>query len=211
MARIVEPYIVPHLHKMDWSQREVLFSGPVSIQEKYDGYSLYVSNDVDGNIHVSTKGRDGILENPGYFREHMVTIKRLMKSTWEGETIRAELITKPTMVKHTYQNVPGCVVWDVWDSDVSRYTTREMAASQAVLGVHSDFPFPFARELAYVDMSDMGPHQRMGLIRDLFEDVDYKSSLGGKMEGIVIKNYERLDSKCVPACAKFVLPLDFSV
>lgn len=201
--RDIQPYKIQHLRDLSSKERVMLFSDPVTIEEKIDGYSLYMLKDADGEIHVSTKGRDGILEHNGYFGDYMEQINSVIEKITPEVVYRMELVTCKRMVELEYNRAAegGMILWSAYDQTVYQYTDKLLQVSSLAssLGIE-----PVYRHGVY-DLSDMGPHQRMGLFRDISE---IPSQLGGKSEGIVIKNYHRHDKQGLPLRAKVRFALD---
>lgn len=158
-----------------------LFAGPVVVQEKIDG-SQFSFGVVDGAIHFRSKGATIYPETTDkLFRQAVDTATALFDAGMlvTGWTYRAEAMMGPKHNALCYERQPngGLILFDVDTAQESRLSTPESLAS--IAGELS---------LECVPVLYQGLVSAPGQLREL---LDRPSCLGGKMEGVVVKNYER--------------------
>lgn len=157
-----------------------LFNGPVIIQEKVDGSQVSASV-INGELHLRSKKTEIDLNTTGMFVPAVETFRRLLDDDKlaPGWIYRGELISKPKHNTLKYNRVPtGYVILFDIDAALQDYLPpRNLKEAASQLGLES-VPCFFEGEITDLDQ-----------LKSL---LDTESILGGvKIEGIVIKNYNR--------------------
>lgn len=173
-----------------------LFSGPVVIQEKIDG-SQFSFSQIDGQLCCRSRGQQINLSDPGMFEAGVATARRAFASgNMVNEVIyRCEYLSKPKHNALTYGRVPysNLVLFDV------EMPGQIFGDSQAIAYWANEFgiePVPVLLE---------------GVIEPGFFNPDnylnQESVLGGcKIEGVVVKNYNKFGPDKKILVGKFVSP-----
>lgn len=157
-----------------------LFSGPVVVQEKVDG-SQFSFGVVDGALLMRSKGATVFAETADkLFRGAADTALRLFGDGLlpEGWTYRGEAMMGPKHNALTYERAPvgNFVLFDVDTALERRMDPAGVAAEAERLGL------------------EMAPVHFVGTVdslETLREYVTRPSFLGGRTEGVVVKNYAR--------------------
>ena len=162
-----------------------LFNDPVIVQEKVDGsqFSFGLFGDA---IKVRSRGQEMNPSAPeSLFESAVKTVMGLAGELHEGWTYRGEYLAKPKHNSLAYSRIPAqhVILFDINDGEES-YLPYEFAGKEAArLG------------LEVVPCVHVGKIESVDAIMAL---MDRESILGGqKIEGLVIKNYDRfgLDKK----------------
>lgn len=159
-----------------------LLVGNVVVEEKVDG-SQFTFGVRNGELHFRSRGATIYPENaPNLFKpavDYIVSIKHLLVDGW---TFRGEAMCKPRHNTLTYGRVPkhNVVIFDIETSDGQHFLLPEMKKAIA-----ADL------DLETVPVFHVGANLDFAGLKNVMEG---ESFLGGaKMEGVVIKNYERFD------------------
>lgn len=189
-------WTVGHLQAQD------LFEGPVVVQEKVDGSQFSFGN-IGGKLCARSKGAPvgdgGNVE--GMFAKAWKTAELIFNTGTipEGMVIRGECLEKPKHNSITYDRVPigNIVIWDITERDGSEiYLPPERVQALAKMWGLETVPTLYAGEL---DGRTLKGYLEDWLKRESF--------LGGAtLEGIVIKNYKRVDGMGKMLSAKVVRP-----
>lgn len=179
-----------------------LFSGPVVIQEKIDG-SQFSFGVLNGKLHCRSKSAEIHVEAPEkMFAAAVATAKRCFDAglIHEGYTFRCEYLQKPKHNVLAYSRVPAgnLVLFDVvFGAGENYFPTENRNAWAAILGLEP-VPVLFEGEQNFLGFNH-------GLECWLDDMLKRESCLGGcKIEGVVVKNYNRfgIDKKIL--IGKFV-------
>jgi hypothetical protein len=173
-------------------------TGPVWVQEKYDGSQFSFQKDIEtGELKFRSRRTDVDPENAGplFGRtiEHLQSVKEYILTGW---VYRGEAFKSNRHNTKKYDRVPkGHLV--LFDVDVGHHAflnPPEVEKLADNLGVEPS---------AIIDRLD----RTNPTPEDLNRWLDRESSLGGtKVEGVVFKNYGHITSFDHPAFAKFVSP-----
>lgn len=171
-----------------------LFSGPVVIQEKIDG-SQFSFAQIDGKLCCRSRGQQINLDDPGMFSAGVATARKAFDSGTliSGTVYRCEYLQKPKHNALAYSRVPaGNLV--LFDAEMPGQVFADTASLSCWAKIFGIEPVPVLFEGS----------------PEFFNPNNYlerESVLGGcKIEGIVVKNYNRfgLDGKIL--VGKFVSP-----
>lgn len=176
-----------------------ILDGEIVVQEKIDGSQLNWTWDAEGDLHVRSKGMwqyggpENRTEPEGMFKpaiEHLLTIER-NDGYWQGLFFRGETVTKLRHNTLTYERVPAgkIVLFDVTDAGWREENPGDLQEWANVLEV--DMTPTYYR----------GPGHLWAGANGLLDNV---SILGGPIEGVVIKNYSKMDVEGKPMMAKVV-------
>jgi hypothetical protein len=171
----------PHIRALGHPEIEGLFNGPVAVQEKVDG-SQFTAAVVGGELKCRSKGADIDVDSPpNLFAPAVDTMKRLHAAGLlvEGWQYRGEAVCKPKHNTLAYGRIPagGVILFDI-DTDVERRMSPEDVAEEAArLGLECVPTFFYGTVTNIADLARL---------------LETESCLGGcKIEGVVVKNYER--------------------
>lgn len=176
----------PKVYALGHPAIEHLMDGTVYVQEKYDGSQFSWAWDEDGRLHARSKGTtqyggsDNRTEPDGIF-EKAVGYVRSLEPVNPGVIYRAEAFAKPKHNTLAYDRAPenGLVLFDV-EVDPNKYLTPYQLADVAA---------GFGIEAARFIVDAPGDDISIDALKLWLED---ESTLGGpKVEGVVIKNYDR--------------------
>jgi hypothetical protein len=169
-----------------------LFQGSVLVEEKVDGsqFSFGVQN---GELSLRSKGAELYADNPEkMFSLGIETAKRLTPGLRDGWTYRTEFLQKPKHNTMKYDRVPNghVILYDINTGDEIYLTRREKEEEAARLGL------------------EIVPVLYEGLVdtpETLYNLLNRDSILGGgKIEGIVVKNYNQFGRDKKVQMGKFV-------
>lgn len=169
-----------------------LFQGPVLAEEKIDG-SQFSFGVVGGQLLIRSKGAEILPEVPEkMFSLAVAAAQQLSPVLREGWTYRAEYLQKPKHNCMKYGRVPtlNIVLFDINTGDEVYLTREEKEAEAARLGLE-------IVPVLYQGLVD-SPENLYGLLQ--------RDSLlgGGKIEGIVVKNYNQFGMDKKVLMGKFV-------
>lgn len=177
----------PKIYNLGHKAIRDLFAGPVSVDEKVDG-SQFSFGLLDGELHARSRSKPLDLEHPDkMFALGVETALRLAPYLIDNWTYRGEYLAKPKHNTLAYDRTPKdyIVLFDVQTGPGAFLNPEERAEEAQRIGLEC-VPVFFQGEI------------------DSFEKfqnlLDHTSMLGGqKVEGVVIKNYERfgVDGHCL--------------
>lgn len=181
------PFAVGHKAVAD------LFQGTVIIQEKVDGSQFSFGLNSDGDVECRSKGAQLHITAPDkMFAKGVETVLALKPLLRDRYTYRGEYLAKPKHNVLAYDRTPkgNVVLFDVEAPGQYYFTPEELAEEADRLGLES-VPVLFRGEV-----------KDPNLLRGLLDSV---SILGGaKIEGVVVKNYEKFTEDKKAMMAKFV-------
>lgn len=184
----------PKVYNIGHPEVADLFSGPVVVQEKVDGSQLSFELPADGEVPVF-RSRGATIDLgavPDLFRPAIETVCGLAGVLEPGWVYRAEAVCRPRHNTLTYERVPrgGLVLFDVMQGE-ERYIQPDIVASHATALGLEYVPTFFRGEIVSVD--------------EIRSHMDRVSFLGGpKIEGVVVKNYDRFGRDGKPLFGKYV-------
>lgn len=164
-----------------------IFNEPVIVEEKVDG-SQFSFGRLDGQLVCRSHGADVFPENPAkLFRGAVATAMRIFPFLVEGQFVRGEILETRHHNVLTYEREPrgNFVLFDVNYAN-EEYLTR----SQKEI-------FAAANDLEIVPLIFEG---KINSVEEIIALLDRESFLGGtKIEGLVVKNYQRftIDKKAM--------------
>lgn len=169
-----------------------LFDDNVTIEEKVDG-SQFSFGIIDGQIKVRSKGREfEVNACDDMFKKACATVLELQGLMAHGWTYRAEYLSKPKHNSLAYDRTPNknLILFDVTIGHEQYLPYEEKMAEAERLG------------LEIVPLLFRGKVENVEQIRVLLDRV---SILGGsKIEGMVIKNYQRFTHQKKAMFGKYV-------
>jgi hypothetical protein len=180
----------PKIYTLGHAQLKHLFDGPVTIQEKVDG-SQFSFGRFGDELRFRSKGATVHPDNAGMFQAGVASITAIKDQLVDGWTYRGEYLQKPKHNTLAYDRVPkGHVILFDIARDLELYTPYEALAAEAKrLGLEV-----VPRLLVFA------PHEE-----DIKGLLELTSVLGGqKIEGVVVKNYERFGPDGKPLMGKYV-------
>jgi hypothetical protein len=163
-----------------------ILSGEVVVQEKYDGSQLSWAW-IDGELHVRSKGKEQHGNGAVVDKMFRPAIDYLLdQEPFNGPVFRGEFFSKPKHNTLAYPRMPknGLILYDVEDGPQGYSDILAHWAGALEIEVAQQF-----------DVPEDG---------DLLSLLEQESSLGGPMEGIVIKNYARFGRDGKALMAKLV-------
>lgn len=181
----------PSIYNLGHKAVTEIFNEEVLVEEKLDGsqFSFMLK---DGELLCRSKGRHIILDNVdklfGMAVETAISLKDRLRPDW---SYRGECITKPKHNTLKYDRIPtgGIILFDV-DNNQSFLSRAEKEAEAHRLGLEI-VPAFFQGKIESVDQ--------------LKSFLDRESCLGGtKIEGFVVKNYNRFTIEKKVMMGKFV-------
>lgn len=175
----------PKVYNMGHSVIQDLFKDEVIIEEKIDG-SQFSFGIKDGQLFCRSQNKEQYPENTDkMFQLAIEKVQAIQDKLIEGWTYRGEYLNKPKHNTLCYSRVPknNIIIFDI-DKEVENYTkTKEVEA--AYLGFET-VPLLFKGKINGHD--------------EFVKFLENDSILGGtKIEGVVVKNYQRFgkDGKCL--------------
>lgn len=182
----------PKVFAIGHSAVKELFSGPVLVEEKVDG-SQFSFGVVGGQVFMRSKGAEILLEAPEkMFSLAVSTVSVLQPVLKEGWTYRAEYLQKPKHNCMKYERVPNqnIIIFDINTGDEVYLTREEKEEEAARIGLE-------IVPVLYQGIVD-SPETLYGLLN--------RDSVlgGGKIEGIVVKNYNQFGMDKKVLMGKFV-------
>ena len=169
-----------------------LFKSPVLVEEKVDG-SQFSFGTENGQLQMRSKGAEIYLSNPEkMFSLGIAAADKLVPVLHEGWTYRAEYLQKPKHNCMKYDRVPAnnLVLFDINTGEETYLTREEKEAEAARIGLE-------IVPVLYQGLVD-SPETLYGLLN--------RDSIlgGGKIEGIVVKNYNQFGIDKKVLMGKFV-------
>jgi len=184
----------PKIYNVGTRDTENLFDGYLIVEEKIDGsqFSFGVTN---GNVCVRSKGQQiNITNPPKMFLVAIKTVMELVPYLKNGWTYRAEYLSKRKHNVLYYDRVPEkhLMVFDITTDEHNFLSHRDKEAHAKELGLET-VPLLYHGTLTDVEQ-----------VKFL---LDRDSILGGvKIEGIVIKNYDKKNRHGDVLLGKYVSP-----
>jgi len=169
-----------------------LFTGPVVVQEKYDG-SQFSAAILNGELCCRSKGKDQLIDAPDQMFKKAIAVIRELDLVPE-RIYRFEYISSPKHNTLAYARVPAnfLVLFDIEDYG-QRYALPMTVIDEARrIGVEPAITF----------LATLDPIKSMDELMGLLET---ESSLGGtQVEGMVVKNYAVFTDEKKIAIGKYV-------
>jgi hypothetical protein len=172
---------------------EDLLNGPCVLEEKLDG-SQFSFGVFDDKLYVRSKNSDLDLENAGMFQPAVDYLADIFSTIPTGNVYRCEYIAKPKHNALLYGRTPKhCLaLYDVEPAENTFVSPSQKDTFAEMLGIDVVPRFP----VEIVDMSTLD----MLLANESF--------LGGcKIEGVVIKNYNKYGRDGKILAGKYVSPV----
>ena len=167
-----------------------LFNNPVVVEEKVDG-SQFSFGIIDGVLRARSKGKELVLDAPEKMFAQAVKVIRTLPLT-PGWTYRGEYLQSPRHNCLSYGRTPAnnIIIFDINTDEECYLTYDEKARESARLGFET------------VPLIHHGLVTSVGTVHEL---LSRESVLGGvKIEGVVIKNYNRFGPDKKVLMGKFV-------
>lgn len=185
----------PSIYTLGHRYLNDLLAGPVVIEEKVDGSQFSMSRGLDGALLVRSKGQDiHIGAVPQLFNNAVATASCLdLRPGW---VYRGEYLQKPKHNTLTYSRVPAkhVILFDVMTGPEVYLTPGEKRLEAERLGLEVVPCFHVGEFLHFTEVAIKG-------------FLDRESILGGcKVEGFVVKNYNRFGVDKKILIGKFVSP-----
>lgn len=169
----------PKIYNLGHAAIADLFQDEVIIEEKVDG-SQFSFGKFNGELKCKSKSKELILDAPEkMFIEAVETVKRLESQLVDGWTYRCEYLQSKSHNVLAYDRIPQqhLIIFDVNTGDEVYLDYGQKAAIAQGLGLEV-VPLLFKGKIENSE--------------DLLKLLELESILGGqKIEGIVIKNYQR--------------------
>lgn len=165
----------PSIYNLGHRYIQDLLTVPVNVEEKIDGSQFSFGVDVNGELHVRSKGAMLYVESPEkMFSKAVATAKELQPFLYPGWTYRCEYLSKNKHNVLNYSRIPNknIIVFDVNISEAGYLSYEEKKQECERLGLEV-VPLLFSGELTM----------------DKFQELmNTDSVLGGvKIEGVVVK------------------------
>lgn len=173
----------PKVHALGHARIPDLLDGEVFVQEKYDGSQFSWAWDSSGNLHARSKGKvqygDGGVTDQLFAGavDYLVNV-----SPSVGWVFRGEWFAKPRHNVLAYPRKPknGLVLYDAEDLEhPSVFGSEDMVATWA-----ERLDIEAARSFGVFEGGDLTLDILNGFLAN-------ESSLGGPLEGVVVKNYSQ--------------------
>jgi len=171
-----------------------IFDDPVIVQEKVDGSQISFMV-VDGDLSIRSSGAEVHVESPPkMFNKAVATILKLKDDLEPRLIYRGEYFSKPKHNTLAYERVPekNIIIFDIAREGENYICYEDVREEAARLGLET-VPLLFRGKVNGLD-------QLKALL-------DRESILGGqKIEGVVIKNYNKFTDDKKAMMAKYVSP-----
>jgi hypothetical protein len=181
----------PKIYAIGKKEVKDVLEDPVIVEEKVDGSQISFGV-YDGELVVKSRSTVLNLEDPDkMFNKAVDAIREREGMLLGGYTYRGEYLRKPRHNHLKYDNVPNghIVIFDIMDLTGVPLVTFDKGR----LALMADFSPVNTIYSGVVDS-----------LEQLFELASGDSALGGKMEGVVIKNYHRAGMNSPWIFAKYV-------
>lgn len=169
-----------------------LLNGEVVVQEKIDG-SQFSFGIINGELHCRSRQQPLDLDNPQkLFALAVETVKSKKGLLTPGWTYRAEAITSPRHNVLQYDRIPigGLIVYDIDKGGQNYLSSLELTTECRKINIERT-PYIYPAH----------PWSKENLLKCL----EFESILGGtKIEGVVIKNYDRFTIDAKTMMGKYV-------
>jgi hypothetical protein len=175
------------------------WEGTVIVSEKIDGSQISFTTDDEYRLSIrSRKAMIDPTDTKGMFAPAVATIVELNTDGYlsPGVIYRAEAVCKPKHNSIVYGRAAkgGLVLFDVDDGGGQSYLSAE-----EVQAVAKNLSIDYAPTYALFE-------NRVPRLEELEDMLVFESVLGGKIEGIVLKNYGKLGQDHKVLMAKMVRP-----
>jgi hypothetical protein len=182
----------PKIFNMGHPQIRQLFDDRVLIEEKVDG-SQFSFGKFNGELRCRSKGKEIVLDAPEkMFTKAVETVKELEPLLVDGWTYRGEFLSKPKHNCNAYERVPlkNIIIFDININEEMYLPYNEKCDEATRLG------------LEVVPLIFWGKVENFETFQAFLER---PSILGGcKVEGFVIKNYDKFGEDKKALMGKFV-------
>lgn len=167
-----------------------LFVGDVLVEEKVDG-SQFSFSKTDTGVELRSRGATVYPQEAGMFAAAVKAVDELADRLHPGWVYRGEYLMKPKHNTLCYERVPkfNIILFDINTGDECYLTRAEKEAEAERIGME------------IVPVMYVGPVSKS---EDVYAFLERDSVLGGKLEGVVIKNYARFGMDKKVLMGKFV-------
>jgi hypothetical protein len=183
----------PKIYAIGHAAVKELLLEPVTVEEKVDGSQFSFWKSETGELHARSKGAMLNMEAPDkMFARGVEVVKSLANVLTQGYMYSGEYLAKPKHNTLVYDRVPtnNIAIFDIRTGPECYLSRADKAAEAAKLG------------LEVVPLIYDGPIGDAAMVRSF---LDRPSFLGGcKVEGVVVKNYQRFTKDGKAMLAKFV-------
>lgn len=167
-----------------------LFDDEVLVEEKIDGSQISFYKE-DGQIFVRSHHCELYPQSLGMFEKAYATIESISDRMQEGYIYYGEYIAKPKHNCLEYGRVPNknIIIFDIWLNNVGfmPYEKKEC----------------LARDLG-LEVVPLVAQKKIESSEEINQLMERESILGGKIEGLVFKNYSKCDMLGNTLMGKFV-------
>ena len=176
--------------------REVheILDDPVLVQEKIDGSQISFGLDCEGNLCIRSKGAEIFPEAPPKMFDRAVEVINLISAKLpKGIVFVGEYLSKPKHNTLAYSRTPNnfIVLFDAYMMESGEYLSQELLNAYAENLEFEAVPLYF--------------EGKIDSLEQLEAFLDKDSKLGGaKVEGVVIKNYNKFTTDKKTMMAKLV-------
>ena len=179
-------YAIGHAYLRD------LFTDPVIVEEKIDG-SQFSFGIFNGEVKIRSKGKEMLLDAPEkLFQKAVDTVLALKDKLVDGWTYRGEFLQKPKHNVLAYDRTPANNII-LFDINTGEENYLDYGAKQAI-----------ARDLG-LEVVPLLYEGKITSAAELEALLERTSVLGGqKIEGFVVKNYQRFGRDGKALMGKFV-------
>lgn len=167
-----------------------LFQDDVLVEEKVDGSQFTFSRQGD-DVFLRSRGATVFPETAGMFAAAVTAVNELKDCLHEGWVYRAEYLMKPKHNVLCYGRVPkfNLILFDINTGEEVYLSREEKEAEAERIGME------------IVPLMYQGPVTKP---EEVYDFLKRESILGGKIEGVVIKNYARFGIDKKVLMGKFV-------
>ena len=181
----------PKVYAIGHRAVQELFLDPVLIEEKVDGSQISFGTQ-GGQLVLRSRGQELYVDNPEkMFAAGINAAKELASRLHDGWVYRGEYLAKPKHNVLAYNRVPrfNIILFDINIGDEVYLSREEKEAEAERIGME-------IVPALYSGMVD-NPEQ-------LYSFLERSSVLGGRIEGIVVKNYSRFGADKKVLMGKYV-------
>lgn len=171
----------PKVFALGHKALEGLLDGYVIVQEKVDGSQLSFGKDFDGKLWIRSRGRVFDIDAAdSLFAMAAIQVRRVEHDLIAGYTYRGEYLSKPKHNALAYERVPrgNVILFDISVGKEQYLNLDDIAEEADRLGFES------VPVLWHGNASELSPM----VIEQLLTK---PSVLGGMIEGVVVKNYNK--------------------
>lgn len=173
---------------------ERLFDGEVVVQEKMDGSQISFHKNAAGELFARSRKVEIIVsdEDNSMFAPALKTIIEIQEMLTPGWIYRGEFFAKPKQNTFVYGRIPDnhIILFDIDRGDQDYLSPEELANEARNIGLESVPVLAVMKDKPTVD--------------ELKALLSTESILGGKMEGVVLKNYDQFGIDKKTLMAKYV-------